>query len=254
MAMNAWRSTVRSTGFLVLGAVVFALFSPPLYAEARPVYQLSYTLGQDALSPLDVFGGAERLRPGFHNDVQQQSRELSVGVRSTRVPSLTSPGFEDHAVQTSGGFIQRFGSSGFGYGVDLGLGLHSSTGDGMLELGGDPATGSSFVITDFSTGPTYESGNLRSRVRVGVRYPLLGEADTASSLYGHRADAARGTGYLSLDSRLRFSNQTEMSVSVFYDDHGVGASRNWLGESFDLQGGGAGSGQPVVGFEMGLNF
>jgi hypothetical protein len=252
--MNAWCNTVRSTGFLVLGAVVFALFSLPLHADTRSIYELSYTPGQDALSPLDVFGGAERLRPGFRNDVQQHSRALNVEVRSSRMPSLTSPGFDDHALESSGGFIQRFGSSGFGYGVDLGLGLHSSTGDGMLELGGDPTTSSSFVITDFSTGPTYESGNLRSRVRVGVRYPLLGEPDAAPSLYGHRGDMARGSGYLSLDSRLRFSNQTEMSVSVFYDDHGAAASRNWLGEGLDPQGGSAGSGQPVVGFEMGLNF
>jgi hypothetical protein len=252
--MNPWRSTARSTGFLVLGTLALALLSLPLHADTRSMYGLSYTPGQDALSPLDVFGGAERLRPGFRNDVQQQNRALNVEVRSSRMPSLTSPGFDDHAVQTSGGFIQRFGSSGFGYGVDLGLGLHSSAGENMLELGGDPTTSSSFVMTDFSAGPTYESGNLRSRVRVGVRYPLLGEPDAATSLYAHRGDAARGSGYLSLDSRLRFSNQTEMSVSVFYDDHGAGASRNWIGEGLDLQGGTAGSGQPVVGFEMGLNF
>ncbi|HSM27359.1 MAG TPA: hypothetical protein VK855_04565, partial [Thioalkalivibrio sp.] len=71
--------------------------------------------------------------------------------------------------------------------------------------------------------------------------------------YGHRGDAARSAGYLSLDSRLRFSNQTEMSVSLFYDDYGAGDSLNWLHGGLDF-GGGANTGRSVVGVEMGLNF
>ena len=249
--MNVLAGTIRRLGRLALGAVPFALLALPLHAETRSIYELSYTPGQDALSTLDVFAGADRLRPGFRNDIHG-NREFNVGVRSTRLPSLVEPGSAEHALETSGGFIQRFGDSGFGYGVDFGLGLHSSAGGQIVDDEERPIR-SSFVVTDFSTGPTFESGSLRSRVRVGVRYPVLGDADAGSAFYGHRGDTARGAGYLSLDSRLRFSNQTEVSVSLFYDDYGVSASRDWLSEGLDFQGS-TGSSQSVVGFEMGLNF
>jgi hypothetical protein len=130
--------------------------------------------------------------------------------------------------------------------------MHSSGGGQVLDPHGGGIR-SSFMVTDFSTGPTFESGNLRSRMRVGVRYPVLGDADAGSAFYGHRGDTARSAGYLSLDSRLRFSNQTEVSVSLFYDDYGVSASRDWLSEGLDFQGG-VGASESVVGFEMGLNF
>jgi hypothetical protein len=249
--MNACADTIRNAGRLVLAVLLLALFALPLHADTRSIYELSYTPGQDALSTLDAFSDVDRLRPGFRNDMYR-SREFNIDVRSTRLPSSVEPGSSEHALETSGGFIQRFGSSGFGYGVDFGLGLHSSGGGQVL----DPEDGSmrsSFMITDFSTGPTFESGNLRSRVRVGVRYPVLGDVDAGSAFYGHRGDTARSAGYLSLDSRLRFSNQTEVSVSLFYDDYGVNASRDWLSEGLDFQGG-AGSSESVVGFEMGLNF
>jgi hypothetical protein len=249
--MNACAGTFRNAGRLVLAVFPLALLALPVHADTRSIYELSYTRGQDALSTLDAFSEADRLRPGFRNDIYR-SREFNLDVRSTRLPSLVEPGSAEHALETSGGFIQRFGSSGFGYGVDFGLGLHSSGGGQVL----DPDEGSmrsSFMITDFSTGPTFESGNLRSRVRVGVRYPVLGDADAGSAFYGHRGDTARSAGYLSLDSRLRFSNQAEVSVSLFYDDYGVSASRDWLSEGLDFQGG-VGSSQSVVGFEMGLNF
>ncbi|TVP77809.1 hypothetical protein [Thioalkalivibrio sp.] len=249
--MNACAGTFRNAGRLVLAAFPLALIALPLHAESRSLYEMSYTPGQDALSTLDAFSGADRLRPGFRNDMHR-GREFNLDVRSTQMPSLVEPGSAEHALETSGGFIQRFGSSGFGYGVDFGLGLHSSGGGQIV----DPDAGgirSSFMVSDFSTGPTFESGNLRSRVRVGVRYPLLGDADAGSAFYGHRGDSARSAGYLSLDSRLRFSNQTEVSVSLFYDDYGASASRDWLSEGLDFQGG-AGASESVVGFEMGLNF
>jgi hypothetical protein len=252
--MSAWRELGKvAAGRTMLAVLPFALFALPLQADTRSVYELSYTPGQDALSTLDVFSGSQSLRPGFRNDVQR-SRELSVGVRSARLPSVASPDLADHTVETTGGFIQHFGNSGFGYGIDVGLGMRSSGGtDDPLS---DPALGggSGFVITDFSTGPTYQAGNLRSRMRVGVRYPLLGEPDPLNPLYGHRGDTSRGASYLSLDSRLRFSNQTEMSVSVFYDDYGLGgASDDWLSDRLDFKGG-ASSPESVIGFEMGLNF
>jgi hypothetical protein len=251
--MSAWREMGKVASRVVLAALPFALFALPLHADTRSVYGLSYTAGKDALSTLEVFSGSEGLRPGFRNDVQR-SRELSFEVRSGFLPSVTSPGLDDQTLETTGGFIQRFGSSGFGYGFDVGLGMRSSV--GTEDLLPDPAPGGSsgFVITDLSTGPTFQSGNLRSRMRVGVRYPLLGEADPLNPLYGHRGDTSRSAGYLSLDSRLRFSNQTEMSVSLFYDDYGLGgASRDWLSDRLDFQGG-TGSPESVIGFEMGLNF
>lgn len=251
--MKTWRGMGKVAGRTVLAALSFALAASPLHADTPSVYEFSFTLGQDALSPLDVFSGSESLRPGFRNDIQR-SRELNLEVRSARLPSVGTPGVADHTLETSGGFIQHFGSSGFGYGVDLGLGLRSAGGaSGFLS---DPASGGSsgFVITDLSTGPTFQTGNLRSRMRVGVRYPLLGEADPVNPLFGHRGDTSRSAGYLSLDSRLRFSNQTEMSLSLFYDDYGLGgSSRDWLSDRLDFQGG-AGSTESVVGFEMGLNF
>lgn len=250
--MNARRAKGGLASRVAIGVLPLALLALPLHADTGPVYELSYTLGQDALSTLDVFAGSDGLRPGFRNDVQR-SREVSVGVRSTRMPSVTSPGLAEHSLDTSGGFVQRFGSSGFGYGVDVGLGLRSSASGDRFDLD-DPAGGSSFVVTDLSTGPTFETGNLRSRVRVGVRYPLLGEGDaTTSSFYGHRGDTSRSAGYLSLDSRLRFSNQAEMSVSLFYDDYGLGGSRDWLSDRLDFQSGTT-TPESVIGFEMGLNF
>ena len=249
--MKVFAGAIRRMGHLTLGAIPFALLALPLHADTRSIYELSYTAGQDALSTLDVFSGAGHLRPGFRNDIHG-NRQFNIGVRSTRLPSLVEPGSAEHALETSGGFIQRFGSSGFGYGVDFGLGLHSSGGDPILNLD-EGAFRSGFMVSDLSAGPTFESGNIRSRVRVGVRYPVLGDADAGSAFYGHRGDTARGAGYLSLDSRLRLSNQTEVSVSLFYDDYGVSASRDWLSEGLDFQGG-AGASESVVGFEMGLNF
>lgn len=251
MNASGWMGRLNRRGLLAM--LPFALLSMPLHAETPSVYEISYTLGQDALTTLDAFSGGESLRPGFRNDMQR-SRELSLELRSTRLPSADHRGFQDHSLETRGGFIQRFGSSGFGYGVDLGVGLRSSGGsDGLFS---DQALGgSSFMITDLSTGPTFDTGNLRSRMRVGVRYPLLGESDPLKPWYGHRGDTARSAGYLSLDSRLRFSNQTEMSVSLFYDDYGLasGTSRDWLNRGLDFEGG-AGSSESVIGFEMGLNF
>lgn len=253
--MNAGCGTMVGKGSLLSAALLLIALAPPLQAETRAIYELSYTPGQDALSTLDVFPGAARLRPGFDNDVQGSGRALNLEVRSSRAPSLQAPGFTDQVVETTGGFIQRFGSSGFGYGVDLGLGLHSSVGNRGWqsdELSSD--LDSSLMVTDLSTGPTFEFGNLRSRVRVGVRYPLLGDSDAGISRFNHRGDTTRSAGYLSLDSRLRFSNQTEMSLSLFYDDYAFGASHDWLSDDLEFRSGSAGGNQSVVGFEMGLNF
>lgn len=237
---------------LVLGSVTLALVAPLLHASDRSIYQLSYpsqdvgTLGTETLT------GAEDLRPGFLNDIQR-SPSTGVEVRSTRLHSVTTPGYSAGGLETGGGYARRFGSTGFGYGVDLGLGLRSFDSTGSLAPGEPYATPGRFVITDLSTGPIYETGSLQSQVRIGMRYPLVTDRETVSPLYSHRGDFPRGAGYLSLDSRLRFSSQGSIAISFFYDDYGLVAPQNWLGDRLDFQSG-PGSQDPVVGFEMGLNF
>jgi hypothetical protein len=105
----------------------------------------------------------------------------------------------------------------------------------VLDRHGLSGAHNNFVLTGLSTGPTYEAGNLRSQVRIGVRYPLLADGDTDTPLYRHRGDTPRSAGYLSLDSQLRFSNQTNMAFSLFYDDYRIGASQDWLSGRLDFQ-------------------
>lgn len=238
---------------MVLGLLPFALLAMPLHADTRLLYGLSYNAGPDTLPTLGSFTDTESLRPGFRNDVQP-GRALDLEIRSTRLPSVTSSGLDNYTLETSGRFTQRFGSSGFGYGLGVGLDLRSADGAaGVLDRHGLSGAHHNFVVTGLSTGPTYETGNLRSQVRVGVRYPLLGDGQTEVPLYGHRGDTPRTAGYLSLDSQLRFSNQTNMAFSLFYDDYGIGASRDWLSNRPEFQGSPASS-ESVIGLEMGLNF
>jgi hypothetical protein len=249
--MNPLHRAIPTAGRLVLGALSLALLSLPLHAETRSLYELSYTPGQDALSTLDVFPAANRLRPGLRNDIHGNS-ELRVVVRSSQLPSVTMPGFSDQSLETSGAFTRRFGGSGFGYGVDLGLGVHVSGEDPSVSFSEEATRQGPFLVGDFSTGPTYESGNLRSQMRIGVRQPLLGDVDTVRALPRHRGDGGRMAGYVSLDSQLRFSNQAEVSLSVFYDGHGASSASDWP-KGLDFRHGDDGV-QPMVGFEMGLNF
>ncbi len=236
-----------------LCALVLLLVPALAQADSRSVYELSYAFGEEARPSLEAYSTNDLLRPGFRSEAPR-GQELSLGVRSTRLPSALEPGLGEQSIETTGGFIHRFGDRGFGYGVNFGVGLYASAWDQAPDAADAAFAGTSpLVVSDFSAGPTYETGNLLSRIRVGVRYPILGEADSRSSFYGHRGDGARGTGYLSLDSRLRFSNQTEMSVSLFYDDHGAADARNWLDGGLDFRDG-LNGGRSVVGVEMGLNF
>jgi len=238
---------------MVLGFLPLALLALPLHADTRLLYGLSSSAEMDTLPTLGRFTDAESLRPGFRNDIQA-GHAVNLEIRSTRLPSVTSSGLDNYALETSGRFIQRFGSSGFGYGVGVGLDLRSADrAAGVLDRHGLSGAPSNFVVTGLSTGPTYEAGNLRSQVRIGVRYPLRGDGETDPPLYGHRGDTPRSAGYLSLDSQLRFSNQTNMAFSLFYDDYGIGASRDWLGGRLEFQDSPASS-QSVIGVEMGLNF
>ncbi len=238
---------------MVLGLLPLALLALPLHADTRLLYGLSSSTGLDTSPTLGSFTDAESLRPGFRNDMHP-GRAVSLEIRSTRLPSVTSSGLDNYALETSGRFIQRFGSSGFGYGVGVGLDLRSADGTaGVLDRQGLSGVHNNFVVTGLSTGPTYEAGNLRSQVRIGVRYPLRGDGETDVPIYGHRGDTPRSAGYLSLDSQLRFSNQTSMAFSLFYDDYGIAASQDWLSHRLDFQGSPTAS-ESVIGLEMGLNF
>lgn len=251
--MNARRVATGIPGRMVLGLLPLALLALPLHADTRLLYGLSSDAGLDTLPMLGSFTDTESLRPGFRNDMQT-GRAVSLEIRSTRLPSVTRSGLDNYALVTSGRFVQRFGSSGFGYGVGVGLDLRSadSTG-GLLDRHGLSGAHNNFVVTGLSTGPTYDAGNLRSQVRIGVRYPLLRDGETDIPVYGHRGDTPRSAGYLSLDSQLRFSNQTNMALSLFYDDYRIGASHDWLRGRLDFQGSPASS-ESVIGLEMGLNF
>jgi hypothetical protein len=252
------KAFLQSRGKLVRcvgGAGALVLFLVPLLvqADSRSLYELSYGFGDETRSSLETYSLNHALRPGFLSELPR-AQELSFGVRSTRLPSALEPGLSEQSLETTGGFIHRFGDSGFGYGVDFGLGLYSSVWDSSNSWSETIFSGQpSFVVSDFSAGPTYEIGNVLSRVRIGVRYPVLGEGDSLGAFHGHRGDLARGAGYLSLDGRMRFSNQTEMSVSVFYDDHNAGNTFSWPDRGLNFRGGQS-AGGTVVGVEMGLNF
>lgn len=240
-------------GRMVLGFLLLALLALPLHADTRMLYGLSSSAGLDSLPTLGSFTDAEGLRPGFRNDIQP-GRAMNLEIRSTRLPSVTSSGLDNYALETSGRFIQRFGSSGFGYGVGVGLDLRSpDTTAGVLDRHGLSGVHNNFVVTGLSAGPTYEAGNLRGQVRIGVRYPLRSDGETDVPIYGYRGDTPRSAGYLSLDSQLRLSNQTNMGFSLFYDDYGIGASQDWLSNRLGFQGSPAAS-ESVIGLEMGLNF
>jgi hypothetical protein len=251
--MNARRVATGIPGRIVLGLLPLALLALPLHADTRMLYGLSSSPGLDTLPTLGSFTDRESLRPGFRNDIQP-GRAVNLEIRSTRLPSVTSSGLDTYALETSGRFIQRFGSRGFGYGVGVGVDLRSAdSAAGVLDRHGLSGAHNNFVLTGLSTGPTYEAGNLRSQVRIGVRYPLLADGDTDTPLYRHRGDTPRSAGYLSLDSQLRFSNQTNMAFSLFYDDYRIGASQDWLSGRLDFQNSPASS-ESVIGLEMGLNF
>lgn len=241
--------TRRVLGWMALAPAVVL---QPLQASDRSIYELSYPSRHGGTPGVESFAGAEDLRPGFLNDIQR-GRDTNVEVRSTRLLSMTAPDFSGDGLETSGAYARRFGSSGFGYGVDLSLGLRSFDSTGGLAPGEQHGVPGRFVLTDFSTGPTYQAGNLQSQVRIGMRYPLVTDQDSASPLYSQRGDYPRGAGYLSLDSRLRISDQGSIAVSVYYDDYRLVAPNEWLGDRLDFQSGTGATGS-VIGFEMGLNF
>ncbi len=149
-----------------------------------------------------------------------------------------------------GGYRQEIGG-GFGYGLNLGLG--AETRSDWNDLG--PTSETTAYFTDFSFGPTFASGRFESQFRVGLRQPLSGEADGLSFGHGDRArDTARSMGYLSLDGRLRLQNQSELSLSLYYDDYSLNVADDWLADRLEFEGASRDQVLSVIGLEMGLTF
>lgn len=244
----------------VSGAVLLAL-STGVHADTRSIYDLTFSSsGQHGLQSLDAYTTPDRLRPGFRSDVHRPAESFSVQFQERTLSSLAGNETSAQILEASGDYTRRVGGSGLGYVIGLDLGLYAPAWSEPLRgLDSLDVTSNrtSLFISDFSAGPSYDLGNLSSRVRVGVRYPLTGETDAlANPWQGHRGDLARtGTGYLSVDGRYRFSNQAEVSLSVFYDDANLlSTGRDWLNPGADRANTASGLSQSVVGFEMGLNF
>ncbi len=165
--------------------------------------------------------------------------ETGMGVLSSRL------------FEVEGAYHQQLGA-GFGYGLNLGVGME--TRPGWSDLG--PETESTAYFTDLSFGPTFASGSGRfdSQFRVGVRQSLTSGDDALGFGYwGRHRELGRSAGYLSLDSRLRLQNQSELSLSLYYDDYSLNTSSDWMSDRLDFEST-RDSSSSVVGVEMGLTF
>ncbi len=149
-----------------------------------------------------------------------------------------------------GAYHQDLGA-GFGYGLNLGLGME--TRPDWNDLG--PASETTAYFTDFSFGPTFASGRFDSQFRVGVRQPLSSDDRGLGFGYGDRyRDTGRTAGYLSLDGRMRLQNQSELSLSLYYDDYSLNSADNWLADRLEFEGASREPTSSVIGLEMGLTF
>ena len=155
--------------------------------------------------------------------------------------------------EAAGGYHQELGA-GFGYGLNLGLGMEAHP--GWSDRGTDTATTSYF--TDLSFGPTFASGRLDSQFRIGVRRPLGGD-DVSALGFGHgdrHREVGRTAGYLSLDGRLQLQNESELSLSLYYDNYSLNESstEEWLEDRLEFEGATSDAPSSVIGVEMGLTF
>lgn len=155
--------------------------------------------------------------------------------------------------EAAGGYYQDLGL-GFGYGLNLGLGMETRS--GWDDLGTDGETTSYF--TDLSFGPTFASGRLDSQFRIGVRRPLGGD-DLSALGFGHgdrHRELGRTAGYLSLDGRLQLQNESELSLSLYYDNYSLneGTAEDWLEDRLEFEGATSDAPSSVFGVEMGLTF
>ncbi|MGM0553755.1 MAG: hypothetical protein ACQETK_08155 [Pseudomonadota bacterium] len=151
-----------------------------------------------------------------------------------------------------GGYRQEFGSSGFGYGLNLGVGMQS--GETWNDLG--PGQEFNSYFTDLSFGPTFAAGRFDSQFRIGLRQPLTSDESHPGFGFGSRhRDIGRTAGYLSLDGRVRLQNQSELSMSLYYDDYTMHEpDSGWLADRLEFDGASPDAASSVIGVEMGLTF
>lgn len=240
--------SVKQSGYRwLVGPVLLAVMFPLASAHADSSnYRITYTLGRDAQ---DAFITHGLLRPGFRNDMERGT-ELNLTLQSRQMTSFWDESSDSRMVETRGIFQQRFADSGFGYGLNLGLGVVYPAQDnsGREAYRGDQQA---FLIGDISAGPTYRSGSFESGLRFGMRQSTLTDTRDEGHYSGFVGrDYSRPGGYLSLDGRLQTSRGTEISLSVFVDDPEFFGVRDWRSEGFNFGGRGA----STLGFEMGLNF
>ncbi len=234
-------------GVLLVGG--FAVAAAPASADDR--YSLLAAPQTQGFAGPDAAITTLRGEPETARDSDSRYR---LSVRSTGDASLlddTDNAFAStRQFEAVGGYHQELGG-GFGYGLNLGLGME--TRPDWNDLG--PVSESTAYFTDFSFGPTFASGRFDSQFRVGVRQPLSGEARDLGFGYGTRyRETGRTAGYLSLDGRLRLQNQSELSLSLYYDDYSLNSADNWLADRLEFEGASREPTSSVIGVEMGLTF
>ncbi|WP_019593852.1 hypothetical protein [Thioalkalivibrio sp. ALM2T] len=240
---RAWRS-----GWFVVSLVVAGLALGTGAASAADRYSL---VAPPQTQGVGGAGVTLRDEPEMGRDTESRYR---LSVRSTGDASALDEA--DNAFggtrlfEAVGGYHQELGG-GFGYGLNLGVGME--TRPDWNELG--PSGESTAYFTDFSFGPTFASGRFDSQFRVGVRQPLSSEDRDLGFGYGDRSrETGRTAGYLSLDGRLRLQNQSELSLSLYYDDYSLNSADNWLADRLEFEGVSREPASSVIGVEMGLTF
>lgn len=219
-------------------------------------YSLTRTLTLDGGDPAATVGDLSSFA-GVAGPVEEARPDpryrLMLDADAVSRPADDITGLGDR-FEATGAFRQRLGSSGLGYGIDLGFGMESRSEPGHLR----EDAGSASYFTDFSFGPTFESGRFDSQLRVGVRQPLAGDSrETAGASSGLQPrDHTRGASYLSLDGSLRLRNDSELSMSLFYDDYSLESSDGWMEDRLEFDGmrPESGSSSSMFGVEMGLTF
>ena len=232
---------------LLAGAFAFA--AAPAGADDR--YSLLATPQAEALVGPGLGASALRAEPEADRDGASRYR---LSVRNTADAAALDDADNAFAgprlFEAVGGYHQELGG-GFGYGLNLGFGME--TRPDWNDLG--PASESTAYFTDFSFGPTFASGRFDSQFRVGVRQPLSSDDRDQGFGYGTRyRETGRTAGYLSLDGRLRLQNQSELSLSLYYDDYSLNSADDWLADRLEFEGVTREPTSSVIGVEMGLTF
>lgn len=228
--------------------LVLLLGSGQAMAEGR--YSLSkgsvslgggYAQIEDGVAPMDASG--VRGGSGSPYRLSLRSRGDTAGVANDPLPS-------SRLFEAIGGYHQEVGG-GFGYGLNLGLGMETRTqGKHAASVGTSTA-----YFTDFSLGPTFDAGRFGSQFRLGVRKPLGHEESALGYDYGQRLrEIGRPASYMSLDGRMRLKNQSELSLSLYYDDYSLDSAGDWLADRLEFDGASREPISSVFGVEMGLTF